>query len=367
MENNLIKYIVYCTTCTINNKIYIGVHKTNPNVFDGYIGNNVYCNRPSTYNNPKERFHFAVKKYGPKNFKRATIAIFDNEQEAYDLEEIIVNKDFLSRPDVYNIALGGKSGNYNLTGKIIYQYSETGEFLQEYRSIKEASLQIQRNMSSIQRALLNRHKCAGFYWTDTKFDILDLSQMHSYEDTRKIPVFQYSENGEYDCCYESINDASRVLGINSANLSCAIKLSSLCHGKYFTNIFSSNFSISKSEQINSTEIHQYDLDGNYVASYTHMGAAKKVLGIKSDIYKAIKLGRTAGNFQWSFEKLDRMPKVQPKAGKARKVGKFDKDWNFICTYDSLQACKKENGAGMIHVLQGRDEFAKGYRYKYMDI
>lgn len=34
------KYIVYCTTCTKNGKIYIGVHKTeNPEVFDGYIGN----------------------------------------------------------------------------------------------------------------------------------------------------------------------------------------------------------------------------------------------------------------------------------------------------------------------------------------
>lgn len=33
------KWIVYCTTCIVNNKIYIGVHKTKtPDVFDGYIG-----------------------------------------------------------------------------------------------------------------------------------------------------------------------------------------------------------------------------------------------------------------------------------------------------------------------------------------
>lgn len=32
------KYIVYYTVCTENNKIYIGVHKTeNPEVFNGYI------------------------------------------------------------------------------------------------------------------------------------------------------------------------------------------------------------------------------------------------------------------------------------------------------------------------------------------
>lgn len=43
MENNL-KWIVYCTTCNINNKIYIGVHKTNPEIFDGYLGNGCYLN-----------------------------------------------------------------------------------------------------------------------------------------------------------------------------------------------------------------------------------------------------------------------------------------------------------------------------------
>nr|DAR62378.1 MAG TPA: GIY-YIG nuclease superfamily protein [Bacteriophage sp.] len=32
------KFIVYCTTCTVNNKIYIGVHKTNKETFDGYLG-----------------------------------------------------------------------------------------------------------------------------------------------------------------------------------------------------------------------------------------------------------------------------------------------------------------------------------------
>lgn len=335
MENNLIKYIVYCTTCTINNKIYIGVHKTNPEIFDGYIGNNVYCTRPSTYAYPKERFQYAVKKYGPKNFKRAIIAVFDNEEDAYNLEEIIVNKEFLARADVYNVALGGKSGNYNLTGKVIYQYSETGEYITEYKSIREASIQIERNMSSLQFALKNKTKCAGYFWTTTKFEVLDLTKMHLYEDVRKIPVFQYSETGEYDCCYESIADAARVLNTNSSNLGKAIKLGSLCKGKYFTNVFAPNYSISKSEQINFTEVHQYDLEGNFIATYTHSEAAKKHLGIKSSIYNAIKLGNTAGGFQWSFEKLDKMPKLKPKSGRARKIGKYDKDWNLICEYSSL--------------------------------
>jgi hypothetical protein len=45
-----------------------------------------------------------------------------------------------------------------------------------------------------------------------------------------------------------------------------------------------------------------------------MNKAKKVLNIKSNIYQAIKLKRTAGNFQWSFEKLEKIAPVQKKPG-----------------------------------------------------
>ena len=44
METNLKEYIVYMTINLVNNKIYIGVHKTNLEFFDGYLGNGVYLN-----------------------------------------------------------------------------------------------------------------------------------------------------------------------------------------------------------------------------------------------------------------------------------------------------------------------------------
>lgn len=53
-------WIVYCTTCTENGKIYIGVHKTdNPNVFDGYIGNGI--NMGWNIKNPHTAFQHAIK------------------------------------------------------------------------------------------------------------------------------------------------------------------------------------------------------------------------------------------------------------------------------------------------------------------
>ena len=67
MENNSkIKWIVYCTTCTINKKIYIGVHKTDPNIFDGYIGDGCYINNASTYEQENTDFTELLKNMGLK-------------------------------------------------------------------------------------------------------------------------------------------------------------------------------------------------------------------------------------------------------------------------------------------------------------
>ena len=60
-------YIVYKTTNKINGKIYVGVHRTNPETFDGYIGCGIYRENQATKDYV---LHKAVRKYGYKNFKR---------------------------------------------------------------------------------------------------------------------------------------------------------------------------------------------------------------------------------------------------------------------------------------------------------
>lgn len=367
MENNSFKYIVYCTICIITKKIYIGVHKTlNPDEFDFYIGNGCYTNRPSTYEHPKTKFQFALKKYGASNFIRNTIAIFNKEEDAYELESEIVNKEFIKRSDVYNTALGGLGGDLMQTALKTYKYDSKGNYIQEYNSILEASKLENISFRSIWNAIKEKCKCHNYYWTNIKYDKLNLDLMKSYKDTRKIPVFQYSKDGQFDCYYESIHNAARVLNINHNNISLAIKLGTICNNKYFTCVYSPEYSKAISKQITQCEIHQYSLDGEYIASYKNMQEAKNKLGIKSNIYHAIKLGRTCGNYQWSFKLLDSIDPIKtPKTGKARRIGKYDKDWNLIEEYPTLQACKEANGSGMVHVLQGRDEFAKGFRYKYI--
>lgn len=360
------KYILYCTINIVNKFIYVGWHKTeNPYEFDGYLGNGLTINTPSQLKHPKTKFEYAVKEYGYKNFIRTTLFIVDTLEEVLRLEEIVVNEEFLKRPDVYNMALGGQAGFD--TSIEVFQYDLDGNYIQSFHSQTDAAKAVERTQSSIWKAITYKTKCANYFWTTEKFDKINPKDMHDYTDKRCIPIFQYSEDGTYDCCYRSIRDASRVLKVSDSNIGVALKLGRMCNHKYFSTQLFSKLDIKNEnkKQERGTLIYQYDLDGNFIAEYKGMPSAKKILGIKSDIYKAIKMGRTAGGFQWSFQKFDKIAPVQYKSGKAKKVGKYDENWNLVKEYMSLTKCKEENGSGVIHVLNGRDEFHKGFRFKYI--
>lgn len=105
------------------------MHKTeDPDVFDGYLGCNVYATHPSSYAHPETPFQFAVKKYGPSKFKRFIIKVFDTAKEAFALEEEIVDLAFVKRKDTYNINLGGCGGRI---GKPFYQFDLKGALLKK--------------------------------------------------------------------------------------------------------------------------------------------------------------------------------------------------------------------------------------------
>lgn len=89
-------YIVYKTTNTINNYIYVGVHKEKlPN--DSYLGSGKLLKR-------------AIKKYGSNAFIRETLYTFPDKSSAYEMERCIVDDIFIRRVDTYNINSGGDGG-----------------------------------------------------------------------------------------------------------------------------------------------------------------------------------------------------------------------------------------------------------------
>ena len=51
--------------------------------------------------------------------------------------------------------------------------------------------------------------------------------------------------------------------------------------------------------------------------------------------------------------------------KKRKVGRFDLNDNLIETFNSATQAAKEYGSAVWHVLAGRSETQKGFKFKYL--
>lgn len=159
------KYIVYLTTNKINGFIYIGVHKTaNPDSFDGYIGCGVYSNCPSSYKNPSTAFQYAVKKYGPKEFERKTLFIYNTAKEAYKKEEEIVDIDFIKQDNNYNMVVGGRGGGEN-EARPVYQFNKSGEFIKIWECSKEISEVLGVSINSIYTAIQFKESFKNYFWS----------------------------------------------------------------------------------------------------------------------------------------------------------------------------------------------------------
>lgn len=89
-------YTIYQITNLINNKIYIGLHRTQ-NLDDGYMGSGKYIRR-------------AIDMHGIENFKKEILFVFDNEKDMIDKEVELVTEEFCLREDTYNLAKGGGDG-----------------------------------------------------------------------------------------------------------------------------------------------------------------------------------------------------------------------------------------------------------------
>lgn len=93
-------HTIYQTTNNVNGKIYIGVHST-LNIHDSYLGSGKNLKR-------------AIKKHGKENFKKEILYIVDSIEEAYNIEESLVNEEFVARNDTYNLNIGGDRGPRNV-------------------------------------------------------------------------------------------------------------------------------------------------------------------------------------------------------------------------------------------------------------
>lgn len=354
------KYIVYQTINLINNKIYIGQHKTkDPNVFDGYIGCGIKINMPSSYNNPSSPLQYAVNKYGVKNFKRITLKICDTLEEALDLEAKLVNYEFIRRPDTYNAQLGGKTGYKYLP---IYQFSLDGNFLKEWNTMVEAAEFYCISHTSISNAIKYKSCCKNYYWSNNK--TINLSEFTKHTKT----IFCYdANNGKFVCCYNSIKEASKDIGACEQEIGVAVKGGYKVKNYYFSEKMLEEYNGKPKISLRNKILYVYDLEGNFITELHNNKEICEYFNIKAtnQITTAIRKESPYKKFQFSLEKVEKM-KPSSVIRRKREIDVFSLTGDFIETMPTVTSCKQKYGNLIGDVLKGKRASYKNFIFKYKD-
>lgn len=148
-----------------------------------------------------------------------------------DLMEKIFIKEYDSLiPNGYNCTEGGHNGAPQKLKKLklhsnprVYQYSNSGECVGRFYTIREASMITDIPYDSIRKCLLGKCKQSkGYFWAK---EYLNPFPIPTIKNT-PIQVAQYSKSGELLNIYPSIQQAMKQTGINHIHTCAKGKLKS---------------------------------------------------------------------------------------------------------------------------------------------
>lgn len=349
------KWIVYCTTCTENGKIYIGVHKTdNPDKFDGYIGNGLKVGW--NIKNPHTAFQYAIKKYGYNKFKRSTLFIYDNEELAYAKEAEIVTLDFIKRHDNYNTCLGGIHSG--IIYDSLYQYSLDGYFIKEWHSVGEAIKYYGCNSNRFNMAIKDKRSAYNSYWSKTYYDKLDISL---YKKSKHSEIYCYDKQGDLLKVFNSVKDIQEEFKFTKASIEDACSHKIPLKGFYFISDDSNINDIIKTRELvfnlSDKSVSKYK-NGKLIKTYPTMSKACKENNISSTELK-YKIKEKTGEWAYGYSEI-----YNPEFSKpvTLMIDQYDAKGNLVKTWNSYSECRKEH-PNVKQVLCGGRKQTHGYTFK----
>jgi len=358
------KYIVYCTTNLVNNKIYIGVHKTeNPDKFDGYIGCGIKITMPSTYMNPKTALQYAVKKYGTKNFNRVILFIYDNAKDAYEKEKEIVNEDFIKQDTNYNMILGG--GTERPT-EPIYQFDNDGNLVKKWDTLLEAAEFFNCPIKSFKNATLYKEKLFEYFWSRTS----SIDRKKYSNGTPKKPVYKYTKGGKLIKEFDSLTQCSKEENKLVSSLITSIQGECLVDKEFYYSFnLTDEFKPKPRISLKGKKFYLYSLEGNYLQEFENCKALQEFMGVKSHSSIHDVIFRRNGlykEYQIKLEKFDKISPIERRCTK-KKVDVFDKTGKLLGTYDSVAEAARNHGAKLSsvnRVLRGLANTTAGCVFKF---
>lgn len=299
---------IYETTNNINGMKYIG-QKTydKKGLWKTYLGSGIYLKR-------------AINKYGKNNFSRIILEEC-NSKDKLDKQECywIEFYDAVNSDKYYNIASGGDGGN------TIAGYSD--EQLKQYKEFKS---------KLHKKTALKGEKCPTSKLTE--------KQVHKIIERLKNNDFNIDIANDYSVSIGTINDIRNHKTWTSLT----------------NNIAFDDISM-RTRAGNIKPVVQYDNIGNYIATYKSARIAEKETGISFKLISSVCNGkkRIAHGYIWRFEG-DPFNKYNTENSYMIKIDQYNKDGNYIKTWDSIKEIEDVTGIKISGVLYGSCHSAGGF-------
>lgn len=138
-------YCIYQTTNLVNNKIYIGCHKTN-NLNDDYMGSGKALLKD-------------IAIFGIVFFKKEILYVFETEKEMFSKEAELVNESFIAKEDTYNICIGGHGGWKGRNDHRNWLWENDEEWKTKYsKTLSEAQSKLKRSPESNEKRSITLKK-----------------------------------------------------------------------------------------------------------------------------------------------------------------------------------------------------------------
>ena len=355
---------IYKIENLINGKIYIGQSINIERRWSYHRSSCVYNDiSKQCYNYPLYR---SFRKYGIENFDFSIIELCEKEQ--LDEKEKCWINFYKSYINGYNLTLGGQGTRKELPK--IYQYDLEGNFLREFKDINEVEECLNIKAINIYRVLSGRDKTAFNYrWSYDKVERLDENNVSF------CPVIAFTLEGKRVKKFNTIKQACKETGDswNSIKKSCDTKIygSKNYQWRYWKEdpdlqeIPSCQWKLKKA-------IDQYDLKGNFIATYESIRDAAKKLNLDSgNITSCCKhKQKSCGNFLWCYHNEEIILKGKREVFKNKKsILQFTKENEFIAEYKTATEAAKAIGdskySGHIsECCQGKRKTCQGFIWKY---
>lgn len=186
----------------------------------------------------------AIQKYGKENFTIEVIDQVESKSELSEKERYWIKHLNTLAPNGYNLTEGGESTVFteealvrmklkqrewfdthdSMSCKPVYQYTLTGEFIREWKSLKQASSELQINHGNLCQACRNgKNKSAGGYlWSYEKINSLQYNCIR----TRKVKCV---ETGQI---FDSVHEAAEFINRSPSSLVGCLKGKQQTSGGY---------------------------------------------------------------------------------------------------------------------------------------